>query len=155
MLVALEKVSDLIARPRRAHQALCSWENLFGRSSLFVRHTADWRGRREIWSPTAIFDSRLLLLLRKLTQMGVVEGGTLMGAGGERVRNLDSSAQAEKDMAVEVKYELKMVLHWATKTSPRGAEIAFPASKHGEEQLRGVASEKYISFYSALLRMSQ
>ena len=41
-----------------------------------------------------MFESRLLLLLTKLTQMGAVEAGTLMGDGGERVRNLDSSAQA-------------------------------------------------------------
>ena len=33
-----------------------------------------------------------------------------MGDGGEHVRDLDSSAQAEKDMVVEVKYDLKMVL---------------------------------------------
>ena len=110
VLVALEKVSDLIARPRRAQLALCSWGDLFGRSTLFVRPTADWRVRREIWSPTAMFDSRLLLLLRKLIQMGVVEGGTLMGAGGERVRDPDSSVQAEEDMVVEVIYDLKMVL---------------------------------------------
>ena len=57
-----------------------------------------------------MFDSRLLLLLRKLTQMGVVEGGTLMGAGGERVRDLDSSAQAVEVMKVEVKFELNMVV---------------------------------------------
>ena len=42
--------------------------------------------------------------------MGVVEGGTLVGAGGEGVRDLDSSAQAEKDMVVESKYELKMMV---------------------------------------------
>ena len=63
---------------------------------------------RKICSATAIFDSWLLLLLRKLSQMGIVEGGTLMGDGGERVCDLDSSAQAEKDMVVESKFELKM-----------------------------------------------
>ena len=42
--------------------------------------------------------------------MGAVEAGTLMGDGGERVRDLDSSAQAVEVMKVEVKYELKMVL---------------------------------------------
>ena len=57
-----------------------------------------------------MLDSRLLLLLRKLVQMGVVEGGTLMGTKGERVRDLDSSAQAEEVMAVENKYVLKMVV---------------------------------------------
>ena len=57
-----------------------------------------------------MFESRLLLLLTKLSQMGVVEGGTLMGDGGERVRDLDSSAQAEKDMVVESTYELKMMV---------------------------------------------
>ena len=57
-----------------------------------------------------MFDSRLLLLLTKLTQMGAVEAGTLMGDGGERVRDLDSSAQAEKDMVMENKYELNMVV---------------------------------------------
>ena len=57
-----------------------------------------------------MFDSWLLLLLRKLSQMGIVEGGTLMGDGGEHVRDLDSSAQAEEDMEVEVKYDLKMVV---------------------------------------------
>ena len=108
--MALQKVSDLRARPRRAQQALYSWGDLFGRSTLFVRHIVHWRVRREIWSPTAIFDSRLLLLLRKLSQMGVVEGGTLMGDGGERVRDPDSSVQAEEDMEVEVKFELKMVV---------------------------------------------
>ena len=57
-----------------------------------------------------MFDSWLLLLLRKLSQMGIVEGGTLMGDGGEHIRDPDSSAQAEEDMEVEVKYDLKMVL---------------------------------------------
>ena len=33
-----------------------------------------------------------------------------MGAGGERVRDLDSSAQAVEDMVVEVIYDLKMVV---------------------------------------------
>ena len=33
-----------------------------------------------------------------------------MGDGGEHVRDLDSSAQAEEDMAVESKYVLKMVV---------------------------------------------
>ena len=42
--------------------------------------------------------------------MGAVEAGTLMGDGGERVRDLDSSAQAVEVMKVEVKYELKMVV---------------------------------------------
>ena len=42
--------------------------------------------------------------------MGAVEAGTLMGDGGERVRDLDSSAQAEKAMVVENKYVLKMVV---------------------------------------------
>ena len=57
-----------------------------------------------------MFDSRLLLLLTKLTQMVSVETGTLMGDAGERVRDLDSSAQAVEDMAVEVMYELNMVV---------------------------------------------
>ena len=66
-----------------------------------------------------MFDSRLLLLLTKLTQMGAVEAGTLMGAGGEGVRDLDSSAQAEEDMEVEVKYDLKMVVQSDEKISER------------------------------------
>ena len=33
-----------------------------------------------------------------------------MGAGGERVRDPDSSVQAEEDMVVEVIYDLKMVV---------------------------------------------
>ena len=53
-----------------------------------------------------MFDSRLLLLLTKLTQMGAVEAGTLMSDGGERVRDPDSSVQAEEDMVVEVIYDL-------------------------------------------------
>ena len=57
-----------------------------------------------------MFDSRLLLLLTKLTQMGAVEAGTLMGAGGEGVRDLDSSAQAVEVMKVEVKFELNMLI---------------------------------------------
>ena len=74
---------------------------------------------RKICSATAIFDSWLLLLLRKLSQMGIVEGGTLMGDGGEHVRDLDSSAQAEEDMEVEVKYDLKMVVQSDEKSSER------------------------------------
>ena len=66
-----------------------------------------------------MFDSRLFLLLTKLTQMGVVEGGTLMGDRGEHVRDLDSSAQAEEDMEVEVKYDLKMVVQSDKKISER------------------------------------
>ena len=42
--------------------------------------------------------------------MGAVEAGTLMGARGERVRDPGSSTQAEEDMEVEFKYELKMVV---------------------------------------------
>ena len=51
--------------------------------------------------------------------MGVVEGGTLMGDGGERVRDPDSSTQAEEDMEVEVKYDLKMVVQSDEKISER------------------------------------
>ena len=51
--------------------------------------------------------------------MGAVEAGTLMGAGGERVRDLDSSAQAEEDMVVEVIYDLKMVVQSDEKSSER------------------------------------
>ena len=42
-----------------------------------------------------------------------------MGDGGEHVRDLDSSAQAEEDMEVEVKYDLKMVVQSDEKSSER------------------------------------
>ena len=51
--------------------------------------------------------------------MGVVEGGTLMGDGSERVRDPDSSVQAEEDMEVEVVKYLKMVVQSDEKSSER------------------------------------
>ena len=42
-----------------------------------------------------------------------------MGDGGEHVRDLDSSAQAEEDMEVEVEYNLKMVVQSDEKSSER------------------------------------
>ena len=55
------------------------------------------------------FDSQLLLLVRKLTQMDVVEGSTLMGARDKLVHDLSSSAESEEAMVVENKFVLKMV----------------------------------------------
>ena len=51
--------------------------------------------------------------------MGVVERGTLVGDGGERVRDPDSSVQAEEDMEVEFMYDLKMVVQSDEKSSER------------------------------------
>ena len=50
------------------------------------------------------FDSQLLLLVRKLTQMDVVEGNTLMGAWDKLVHDLSSSAESEEAMVVENKF---------------------------------------------------
>ena len=55
------------------------------------------------------FDSQLLLLVRKLTQMDVVEGSTLMRARDKLVQDLSSSAESEEAMVVENKFVLKMV----------------------------------------------
>ena len=42
-----------------------------------------------------------------------------MGDGGERVRDPDSSVQAEEDMEVEHTYDLKMVVQSDEKSSER------------------------------------
>ena len=42
-----------------------------------------------------------------------------MGDGGERVRDLDSSAQAEEDMVVKSKFDLKMEVQSDEKSSER------------------------------------
>ena len=80
-----------------------------------------------------------------------------MGDGGERVRDPDSSAQAEEDMAVKVKYDLKMVLLGDENISERCGDccpgLIWPLSmvRSSSEEIQAKSGYDFI----CLLRMSQ